>query len=46
MMRYKISNQTLRNNIEITNPQNVSKEPHYHTSHTDFMYQRNIIKKR
>ena len=27
-------------NIEITNPQNVSKESHYHTSHTDFMYQR------
>ena len=22
--------------IDITNPQNVSKEPHYHTSHTDF----------
>ena len=32
------------NNIEITNPQNVSNESHYHTSHTDFMYQRNIIK--
>ena len=30
------------NNIE-NNPGtgNVSKEPHYHTSHTDFMYQRN-----
>ena len=32
---------TEMNNIEITNPQNVSKESHYHTSHTDFMYQRN-----
>ena len=30
-------------NIEITNPQKVSKESHYHTSHTDFMYQRNNI---
>ena len=29
------------NNIEITNPQNVSKESHYHTSHTGFMYQGN-----
>ena len=37
--------QTEINNIEISNPptQNVSKENHYHTSHTDFMYQRNII---
>ena len=35
--------QTEINNIEITNPstQNVSKYLHYHTSHTDFMYQRN-----
>ena len=33
--------QTAINNIEIANPQDVSKEPHYHTSHTDFMYQRN-----
>ena len=33
--------QTEINNIEIPNPQNVSKESHYHTSHTDFMYQRN-----
>ena len=30
-------------NIEITNPQKVSKESHYHTSHTYFMYQRNNI---
>ena len=37
-----ISNiQTEINNIEITNPQNVSKNLSYHTSHTDFMYQRN-----
>ena len=36
--------QTETNNIEITNPQNVSKESHYHTSHTDFMYQRNNTK--
>ena len=28
----------------MTNPQNVSKEPHYHTSHTDFMHQRNNTK--
>ena len=27
-------------NTEITNPQNVSKNLSYHTSHTDFMYQR------
>ena len=33
--------QTEINNIEIINPQNVSKESHYHASHTDFMYQRN-----
>ena len=35
--------QTEINNIEIVNPstQNVSKDLHYHTSHTDFMYQRN-----
>ena len=31
------------NIIEIINPQNVSKNLSYHTSHTDFMYQRNII---
>ena len=38
----EISNiQTTINNIEITNPQNVNKESHYHTSHTGFMYQRN-----
>ena len=36
--------QTEINNIEITNPQNVSKESHYHTSHIDFMYQRNNTK--
>ena len=36
--------QTEINNIEITNPQNVSNESHYHTSHTDFMFQRNFIK--
>ena len=37
--------QTEINNIEITNPstQNVSKHLHYHTSHTDFMYQRNTM---
>ena len=35
--------QTEINNIEITNPTpgNVSKGSHCHTSHTDFMYQRN-----
>ena len=33
--------QTEIDNIEITNPQNVSKESHYHTGHTDFMFQRN-----
>ena len=33
--------QTEINNIEITNPQNVNKNLSYHTSHTDFMYQRN-----
>ena len=33
--------QTEINNIEISSPQNVSKESHYHTSHTDFMYQGN-----
>ena len=38
--------QTEINNIEITNPGtgDVSKEPHYHTSHTDFMYQGNNTK--
>ena len=35
--------QTEMDNIEITNPQNVSKESHYHTSRTDFMHQRNNI---
>ena len=33
--------QTTINNIESSNPQNVSKDLHYHASHTDFMYQRN-----
>ena len=35
--------QTEINNVEISDPGtgNVSKESHYHTSHTDFMYQRN-----
>ena len=35
--------QTEINDIEITNPstQNASKYLHYHTSHTDLMYQRN-----
>ena len=33
--------QTEINNIEISNPQNVSKNFSCHTSHTDFMYQRN-----
>ena len=33
--------QTEINNIDIANPQDVSKESHYHTSHTGFMYQRN-----
>ena len=35
--------QTEINNLEIINPTpgNVSKEPHYHTSRTGFMYQRN-----
>ena len=28
----------------MTNPHNVSKESHHHTSHTDFMYQRNNTK--
>ena len=38
----EVSNiQTEINNIEITNPQDVSKNPPLHTSHTDFMYQRN-----
>ena len=38
--------QTEINNTEISNPGtgNVSKESHYHTSHTDFMYQRNTTK--
>ena len=33
--------QTEINNIDITNPQNVSKNLSFHTSHTDFMYQAN-----
>ena len=33
--------QTTITNIKITNPQHVSKESHYHTSNTDFMYHRN-----
>ena len=35
--------QTEINNIEISNPGtgNISKESHYHTSHTDFMFKRN-----
>ena len=42
VLNHEIQNlQTEINNIEITNPQNVSKESHYRTSHTDFMYQRN-----
>ena len=36
--------QTEINNTEIANPQNAVKESHYHTSHTDFMYQRNNTK--
>ena len=36
--------QTEINNIEISNPQNVSKQNHYHTSHTGFVYQRNNTK--
>ena len=38
--------QTETNNIEITNPstQNISKDLHYHTSHTDFMFKRNTTK--
>ena len=38
--------QTEIENIEITNPTpgNVSKNLSYHTSHTDFMYQRNTAK--
>ena len=31
-------------NKEITNQQNVNKYLHYHTKHTDFMYQRNSTK--
>ena len=38
--------QTETNSLEITNPTpgNVSKNLSYHTSHTDFMYQRNNTK--
>ena len=32
--------QTEINNREITNPQNANKNLSYHTSHTDFMYQK------
>ena len=40
-MKNELQNlQSETDNIEITSPQNVSKESHYHTSHTDFMYQR------
>ena len=35
--------QTEINNREITNPQNVSKESHYHTSHTDFFIRGTIL---
>jgi len=34
--------QTEIDNIETTNPQNVSKELHYHTSHTDFMFEKKV----
>ena len=38
----EISNiQTEIDNTETANPQNVSKNLSYHTSHTGFMYQRN-----
>ena len=41
-VNHEIANiQTEINHLEITNQQNVSKDLHYHTSHTDFMYQRN-----
>ena len=33
--------QTELANIEITSSQNVNKQSHYHTSNTDFLYQRN-----
>ena len=33
-------------NIEITNQQNANNNLLYHTNHTDFMYQGNIVKKR
>ena len=33
--------QTEINHIEIANPHDISKNLSYHTSHTDFMYQRN-----
>ena len=36
--------QSEKNNIEITNPQTVRLNSHYHTSRTDFMYQRNTTK--
>ena len=39
----EISNiQTEIDNIETTNPQNVSKELHYHTSHTDFLFEKKV----
>ena len=48
-INYTINNeiqnlQSELNNIETTNPQDVSKESHYHTGHTDFMYLRNNSK--
>ena len=36
--------QTEINHIDITDQQNVSKDLHYNTNHTDFMYQRNNTK--
>ena len=39
----EISNiQTEIDNLEITSSQNVSKELHYHTSHTDFMFKKKV----
>ena len=40
----EIQNIQTEKNIEITNPQHVSKESHYHTSHTDFLFQRILLK--
>ena len=36
--------QTEIHNIEITSSHNVSEQNHYHTSNTDFLYQRNNTK--